>query len=195
LRSWFGQIAPQRIPLDAGMIHPDLERYYRFEAYAIGAPIALQGIGMAHTVAVMGLPRGAGAPPIHGFAARATLADAKAAALRECLQRLSFLWGEPLPEEAPHFCASPDYHQEYFLTQEGSRRLLEWLEGGHQRFGQGEAPESVALQFLDITPKHLSPRLCVVKALSADCLALTFGANPDLGPKGFPEDRRIHPVM
>ena len=201
LRSWYGQIRPEPIPRSATPAHPELEQSYEFMGYHFAEPPPKSDTGfalMTSVVGVFGFPRRPGIPMIYGFAARSTETEALNAADRECVQRLSFLWGEELPAALPEFAPTGDYHQEAFLAPDGSARLRDWLRGDHQRYIEPQGAKAGLLPrtifFVDLTPPHLCGKLFVVKAVSQAYLPLTFGYCQVGAMAGLPRELLIHPV-
>jgi hypothetical protein len=201
LRSWFGEIRPEKITAadphggPSPLLHPDLNPYYDFENYRIGPPVKVEGLGEVTVVAVFGFPRRANVPRVAGFAARPSPGEAVFSATAECLQILSFLWGEAIPEVLPLLSPSPDYHQEVFLLPEGISRIRRWLSGEHQGYATSPPPsQSFQIHFSDITPPQLVSRLFVVKAHCPTLLPLTFGSCRKFAPPGFPEELLVHPI-
>jgi len=191
LRSWYGEFAPRRIDLPTNTMPFGLARSYEFEAYEFDAECE----PFVHVAALFGFPRQSSAPMLYAFAGRDTIGGALAAAARECLQRLGFLWGEEIPSVAPAFSPSPEYHQEFFLQRAAHSRLRRWLAGDHKRADPNLRTTWVACGrlFADITPVQLRPALFVAKAMPNGELPLVFGVGhpslPDL-----PEQLCVHPI-
>lgn len=141
----------------------------------------------------LGLPKSDQAPLLLGFAARRTPQQAVGAALDEALQRLGFLWGEPLPNQEPEFSPTASYHQECSLLPAARAQIKRWFNGEHrshrgvvERGAEGEA------LFADLTPAHLEGSLWVIKALQPAALPLVFGRGyPN---SNVPEPLLVHPI-
>lgn len=188
LRSWFGEIAPVRLDIPMPGLPQALQPHYELEAYGFA------GAGPS-VVALFGFPKDPSTPRACGFGCAPDPKMALAAATRECLQGLSFLWGEPLTSSLPEFSPTPDYHQDTHLSPAGIARVRAWLAGGHLKFaGGGKQPSPQETLFGDITPKHLQGLLVVAKAYNPSYVPLTFGKfRPKTAPD-FPEELLIHPI-
>jgi hypothetical protein len=138
-------------------------------------------------------------PLVYGFAAATQATHALARAETEALQRLAFLWGEPLPERAPEPAPLPDYHQDYYLYPPNHAHIVRWLEGGHdleareprssRRLAGPSIYDGERTQFIDLTPEPLRGKLAVAKAISSHARRLRFGA-PHARDEGVP-----HPIV
>lgn len=194
LRSWYGLGVPRRITIDRHIVLERLAPEYSFEAYAFD--------GAAANVAVYGVfayPRSSDAPLTYGFAASESPSSALTSAVRECLQRLAFLWGESIPKQEPEFAPTPEYHQEFFLQPSMHERLRKWLAGEHARFQvSGFAQRALEVtrlsdRFVDLTPNKVRARLRIVRALPESELPLVFGrGHPDLD--AIPAPLAVHPL-
>jgi hypothetical protein len=184
LRSFAGEITPRPLPQPAHALCQALASAYRYAAYALGTP-------GEHVVIVCLWPHSLTNPLVYGFGAADDAAGALAGAEREALQRLAFLWGEALPEQAPEAAPTPDYHQEHYLFPPHHAQLLAWLEGDRAGTHSEHATHAAAfcadkLTFIDLTPAALSSSgLYVVKAVSPHARKLRFG-----GARGTP-----HPIV
>lgn len=203
LRSWFGGAPPRRV-VDAGAaprhlrglaslgagVTAGLSETYEFEGYSFDEAHGLL------TAGVFGFPRG-DAPLVYGFASRASGDEALKAALDEAIQRLGFLWGEPIPEVVPEPAPTPDFHQEHFLHPLNHEVLRRWLRGEHSRgpaFLKAEAPlADPAVE--ELRPPWLSPKLSVVRALPRGHVPLGFGLDHPLLAFPAPPDRAVHPMV
>jgi hypothetical protein len=206
LRSWYGLIAPERVPLPEDVALGALSAHYEFLAYAFperpenAVSKASGGVGRGkaelEVVAVFGFPREPSVPLISGSGAGPTRAAAWDRALGECLQRWAFLWGESIPEREPEFSPSPDYHQELFLWPAMHQRLRAWLDGAH--LGCFPALSLAALEperigYLDLTGE-LPCELCVVRAVSDEALPLVFGRGHPAFCGDLPATLAVHPL-
>jgi hypothetical protein len=148
--------------------------------------------GRIHVAAVVAFPRLADAPLSIGFgAAQADAAQAVEKATAECLQRLAFLWGDPVPEVEPEFSPTPDYHQDHFLWPRSHVLLRDWVAGRRPRRPLEWLPAAptAAPSFVNLTPAAMVGKVVVVRAVCAGCLPLVFGRSP----RGCPEND-VHPV-
>jgi hypothetical protein len=113
---------------------------------------------------------------------------------RECLQRLAFLWGEPIPKELPAFETSPSFHQDFYLCPQSHGLLRAWLSGQHDE----GAPSATRVPtrksgFANLTPEHLRGQIWVVKALPVSELPLAFGRrHPGIAARL--QRRGVHPI-
>jgi hypothetical protein len=194
LRAWRGHAAVTYVAPHDEALARALSPHYRVHAVEFGAHTAGH-TGLAHRVVGYFLfPQTAAAPLAYGFSAARDLPTALAKAEREALQRLAFLWGEPLPDVAPTPAPTPDFHQEHYLYPAHHARLHAWLEGGHRT----ESAMNVRVQkrhvtpsydgeltlYVDLTPETMRDRVAVVKAMSPHARQLRFGSA---------RDPRVHP--
>jgi hypothetical protein len=195
LRSWFGEIAPQRLELWHRRPLFERTRSYTWRAYrfpAEGHAAWSEGI---EVVGLYGFPMERSAPLIFGYGARPALHDAFSSAVDEATQLLGFLWGEAIPEHEPALVPAAVYHLERFLVRDNYALLERWLNGEHLRFracvGTTDKSSDASARFVDLTPRGTTS-FKVAKALSAAALPLIFG----VGPVGshLPSDLRVHPI-
>jgi hypothetical protein len=196
LRAWFGWSVPRSRPVPAGVIPANLEAQYDWRVARMSGdgPGTSQG---DHATMVFGFPRFEPWPLVWGHAARATEAEALTAAAHEALQRLAFVWGEPLPEGPPELQPTPYFHQEHYLYPPHHEAIRQWLRHGHGQYAHRAAepgpvdPDS--MWWVDLTPASLSGQVQVVKAVASGALPLVFGTPPQLGSH-MPEKLRVHPI-
>lgn len=200
LRSWYGGFVPVPIA-DAALLSLFPARtvqVYHVQAYDLGSDC--EGV----VAGVFAFPRDGEYPLGFGFAARASRPAAVAAAASECVQRLGFLWGEPIPTADPEVAPSPDYHQEFYLVPANHAVLREWLGGKHARYGgllqnaeetrdfDEEVPDAETC-CADLTPPELGGKLWVAKAIHPCRMPLVFGhGHPWL--RRVPNRLSVHPV-
>jgi hypothetical protein len=194
LRAWLGETLPVR--LEDGLVSALLSgtRSYDWRTYLFPpsefAPLA----GEVEVVGVYGFPLANDAPLVFGFGARPRRDDAARVAVREAYQLLSFLWGEPIAEQAPEPAPSAMTHLETFQVRDRHAVLKRWLEQGHAVHHKADPPteREMGLRFADITPPWLSGRMQVAKALCPAAIPLAFGLSPFLAH--LPSELRIHPI-
>ncbi len=199
LRSWFGGPAPKELPQplrgtsrlrELSVSHYDIT-FVSFDDPSDSAPMQVVG--------AFGFPKQAGAPTVYAFGAAPELPDAIRHAEGEFVQRLIFLWGEPI-DQNPRFSPTPDFHQEYFLGQRGETLLRAWLDGKNESRDLYQALENQwprqgsAVQYADLTPAHLREKLHVVRATSGERVPLIFGDGYSEVVGGMPESLTVHPV-
>jgi YcaO cyclodehydratase, ATP-ad Mg2+-binding len=192
LRSWYGEIAPRRVPGamdDSPLAVAESYEWLACEFPASDASRFSRGVEVS---GVFGLPRVA-APFVFGYGARPSWREALAAATREATQLLAFLWGEELPKAEPALSPTPLYHLETYQRPERLGTVRRWLEGAHARraWPGRPTPGDAELCFADLTPGWLRG-LSVSKAVCASALPLVFGEDP-LGAH-LPEEMRVHPI-
>jgi hypothetical protein len=190
LRSWFGGTAPRRlVGLRAGQrVFADSQ--YAVELYSFSEESTERGVSAV--VGMFAFPKCDTVPFVVGTGAGTSLFTAVRRAARECVQRLGFLWGEPIPTVPPGFEPTPLYHQELYLCPSMQPRLRAWLDGRHQA-GRTPAPRTSHRRYVDLTPEHLRSRIRVVKALPAGELPLTFG-RPSPARAQDHESYGVHPI-
>jgi hypothetical protein len=208
LRAWYGETTPARVsgehehltvPMRAVALALASGGAYDVEIHAFpddGRCLASRDLAVAGAFL---FPRRAGLPLAMGFGARPLLGDAAEAALREALQSVAFLWGEPLAE-AP--VPGPTALQQLEFWQGASRAeaLRGWLAGDHVRHagslarlglgGRAEGPDA-PVHFHDLTPSW-SPGLHVVRATCDAALPLVFGVAP--WADGLATELRVQPI-
>ena len=198
LRSFYGELPPERLPLDPASILPGLWRHYELEAYRFPATAACATLSAElgctlEVAAVFGFPKRPDAPLLFGFGARAGLAEAIVAAARESLQQLAFGWGEPVPDAAPAPSPTPEFHLDHFAYPPHQSGLRAWLAGEHQGRGPKLPACDAAPRYLEITPACLRDKLVVIKCVHEGALPLAFGEGHPLLPE-LPDCMRVHPV-
>ncbi len=181
LRSWCGQLRPQSVELPAE--HPELSQLYELESYVITQEPWHAGV-------FVGWPKTPEAPLLIGFGAAQNGSAAARAAYQESLQRLGFLWGEEIPQVAPEFSPTPDYHQEYYLWPQQVARLRAWLRGEHLQYAAVLKSFDPASSTRYVELGRVG-ELVAVKAISSGRLPLSFGLS---GPQPLPEPLRVHPI-
>ena len=194
LRSWYGETRPCPVPLPSWPWLGALEKLCEWRAYAFPATSESQR-GIA--AGVFAFPRTEGLALSYGFAAEQGLARALERAAAECLQRLGFLWGEPIPTEEPPVDPTPEYHQEFYLRPSMHGRVGDWLAGAHASTPcviRQSGEMSPVSEFADLTPEHLRGRLCVVKALPRHEIELAFGRGHPAVVEPLPESFQVHPI-
>ena len=196
LRAWLGQTQPVRLPFDLSGSPLARTRSYEWSVFSFPAPASGELAVAIEVAGVFGFPCKPSAPLVFGYGARDSVRDAVAAATREALQLLSFLYGEPVSQEAPEPAPTPMCHLETHQPRDRQASLRSWLGGGHRRYGGARATEPPAppgaVSFADLTPGWLGASLRVAKAVSPAALPLTFGLSPITA--NLPEELRIHPI-
>ncbi|MEW6055686.1 MAG: YcaO-like family protein [Bdellovibrionota bacterium] len=208
LRSWYGGLRPKAITrqIAQSSLLDQLSAWYDIEVFEFDEQLPGESrlaIGV-RVVGVFAFPKpntGGASPFVYGFGAKRDLNLAFNHAIRECIQRVGFLWGEALSEELPEFSASPDYHQEVFLRAPGQRNIRRWLSGEHAS-ASGCAlratrvdPQGERVVFADITPESVKGSVWVLKALSASRQPLWFGKGSRFLERNLSDEFLIHPVV
>lgn len=180
LRSWYGNAAPQQLEL------PALENlvFYEFDAQA-----KLRCVG-----AFMRVKPGR---IIHGFALDPQLEVAARRASDEVYQRWGFLLDEISDETFPVFSPGADFHQDYYLSEEGSKQIDAWLAGSHESKRKHRLPPLPSFPdcyFADLTPASLQGSCFVIKAFHPDVPPLIFGHPPPEWGE-HEEGRFPHPIV
>jgi hypothetical protein len=194
LRSWLGEIVPARLELDPRRLPFSRTRSYEWRAFEFpsGAGDALGA--NVRVVGLFGFPVTVRAPLVYGYAARPSIYEALAAAGREAVQQLAFLWDESIPEAMPAVGPTPMAHLERFQFPEMHAVLRGWLDGGHARHRR-ETPahiDTAGPKWVDLTPRWLACGLKVAKAVCTSAVPLTFGDAPVFAH--LPPELRLHPI-
>ena len=191
LRSWLGEITPKRCPLDVDGTALAATRDYCWEAYSFPAGDADLD-DAASVVGVFGFPMSSDAPLAMGFAGRQTYAEACDSAMREALQQLAFLWGEPVPAETPQVGATAFHHLEHFQYHAHRGTLRAWLAGAHEKLAKPKPSRQLTdVMFIDLTPAWMQG-FRVIKATAAQAVPLTFGLSPLTSH--LPRELAVHPI-
>jgi hypothetical protein len=187
LRSWFGDTRPVRLDVTSPALPEALNEYYEFEHFGFPAASFDEcGTERTQVAGVFGFPKAPEAPLVYGFGARAGLSEAVAAAGAECIQRLGFLWGEPIPAGDPPFSPTAEFHQEYFLHPSRHRVIRSWLAG--ERTSARPAQSAARARslgprrFADLTPPELRSKVSIAKAIPRGELRLRFGRTAHRSP-------------
>lgn len=176
LRAWYGEVAPER--LEAPVARFASAASYELTAHELPTRGARWDAGV-RAVMVVAFPRSSSAPLCLGYGARATLADALAAAIAEATQQLAFLWGEAIPTARPEPAPHPAFHLEQLLWPAHHAALRAFLDGAHRAFRPGKVPfDDAPVTYADLTPSWLPDGLRVVRASCAAALPLAFGDAP-----------------
>jgi YcaO cyclodehydratase, ATP-ad Mg2+-binding len=202
LHSWYGATRPVRLDFRKDSTPLRRSESYEWRAYLFPASNATAFSCDVEVVGVYGLPRRAAVPLVLGYGAHPERDDALNAGLREAMQLLGFLWGEPTCERLPQPAPTPLHHLEHYQWP-GHRDVLQaWLDDGHERFWQGpllraagareRTSRSPGVAFVDLTPSWLRGGLRVAKAVCDDALPLVFGETPFASH--LPPPLRVHPI-
>lgn len=195
LRSWYGQLPVERLrdaPLQSAAVFAE---HYDVDAYLLGTSTVVGLEGDVKTVAVVAVPRNPAAHPLAlGTGAGSTLREAVSKAEQECVQKIGFLWGQPLEDGEVPFTPTAEFHLDYFLRPRHHRLIAEWLAGrvATDRAVAPLPPRRCA--FVDLTPTHLRGSIYVVKACCPDTLPLIFGRATMPPFSSAAPDRQIHPI-
>lgn len=190
LRSWYGEVAPVPVAVPRSALPPT--RSYEWRACSF--PERREGFfsSAIEVAAVFGFPTRDERPFLLGFGARPALDDALAAAVKEALQMLAFLWGEPAPAAEPAFEPTAMFHLDAFQVKARQAAVRRWLDGGHLPYRALLPAGAGAVGFVDLTPGWLSGGLRVAKAVCADAVPLVFGDAPLA--RHLPPELRVHPI-
>lgn len=195
LRSWYGETAPRRLALDLAATPLAASETYEWCAYAFDGD-ADNGDAGVHVAGVFGFPRKADLPLVLGYSARDSETAALDAAMREAMQLLAFLWGEPVASEVPPLGPTAMHHLERFQFAGHHELLRRWLSGAHRDFGRDRAtapaPVRADVRFIDLTPAWLKGRMFVAKAHCPAAMPLAFGDCPHASH--LPVELRPHPI-
>jgi hypothetical protein len=196
LRAWYGETRPERIACSLDSTALGGSRSYDWRAYGFPESEGAEFSHGVHVVGVFGFPTCTGVPLVCGYGARPERGDALDAAVREAMQLLGFLWGEPPLERLPEPAPTALRHLEHFQWPGHHDILRRWLEGGHERYFAGSAkrppPQGFGLAFVDLTPAWLGGGLRVAKAVCDVAMPLAFGDVPFTAH--LPLELRVHPI-
>jgi len=200
LRAWVGETRPVRLDISTDSTPLGGAPSYEWWAYEFPRSEAGELSRGVHVVGIFGFPICGDVPLVNGFGARPEPKDALDAAVRETMQLLGFLWGEPPLDRLPEPAPTPLHHLEHFQWPDHHDGLRRWLERGHERFFRGRRPEpresdrsrGRRVAFVDLTPAWLSGGLRVAKAVCDAAMPLAFGDAPFTAH--LPAELRIHPI-
>jgi hypothetical protein len=200
LGSWAGRIQP-RVIEDDRPCSPlvALQDFYEIVRISFGCQKVSCFEHCIHASAILLLPRNKPAlksmtPLVIAFGAGDSLAESIEKAEGELLQRLGFLWGEEIPQKEPDFQPNHLYHQEYFLWPEARSKIEVWLAGQHGQYKNGENPDCLAVEFVDISLPAPAQTIFVAKAQASDAIPLVFGRWRQGEFAGLPDELLIHPI-
>lgn len=190
LRTWLGW--QEVVTIDCHFsARPQLESLYHLTT------VEFYRSSQTTVLGIFGVPKNRALHPfICGFGSAATFPQALEKAVSELLQRLAFLWGEPLPATVPEKTPTALFHQEWSLTPQGIRTIEKWLAGQMPRViapCETTPPPFERTYFVDMTPPHLVGKVVVVKAYHPDLLPLYFGDFPKSFGDVLPE-LAVHPI-
>jgi hypothetical protein len=197
LRAWYGETRPERIAFSPESTPLGRSRSYDWRAYGFPEGEGAEFSHEVHVVGVFGFPTCSGVPLVCGYGARPERHDALDAAVREAMQLLGFLWGEPPLERLPEPSPTALHHLEHFQWPGHHDILRRWLEAGHERYFPGSAKRrplsrGVGLAFVELTPAWLGGGLRVAKAVCDAAMPLAFGDVPFTAH--LPPEMRVHPI-
>jgi ribosomal protein S12 methylthiotransferase accessory factor YcaO len=193
LRSWYGETVPEPIELSNDSAWEALAPFYDLRAYAF--PVQPNAQPDVDVVAVFGFPKVPRAPLVYGFGADVWRERALRRASNETLQRWAFLRGEAIPERAPAFSTTAEYHQEFYLWPAMHARLRAWLAGSHAERApviERRRPEPNVPEFVELGRTN---ELSVVRALPRSELPLVFGCGHPNAPRHAHEPYLVHPFV
>jgi hypothetical protein len=176
LRSWYGGNAPRAITLPA--VIPPLEQRRFSNSNLALYEFNLPSDGLSCLGAFVNSAPGFF---LYGFSSARNREDAALGAIDELFQRVGFLAEETVAVTPPEFSPSPDYHQEFYLSSQGTQYLQQWLAGKFAASSPLVSPPFPAIKqcmFVDCTPRELRGKCWVVKAFHQEIPPLTFGHHP-----------------
>jgi hypothetical protein len=202
LRAWYGETRPARLEFSVASTPLGGGRSYDWGAYAFPEADRARFVDGVNVVGIFGFPTCPGVPLVCGYGARPEPRDALDAAVREAMQLLGFLWGEPPLERLPDPAPTALHHLEHFQWTDHHHLLRRWLEEGHECFFHERKPSppsrmsdrshTTRLAFVDFTPTWLGGGLRVAKAVCDAAMPLAFGEVPFTAH--LPPELRVHPI-
>jgi hypothetical protein len=195
LRAWCGEIAPKRVAFDFTTSPLGDARHYDWQTYDFVESRRTHFSRDVHVAMVVGFPRLEDSPLVLGFGGRSTAFEARDAAVREAMQSLAFLWGEPIATTTPETGPTPMHHLDHFQYRPHHELIRTWLDGRHDAYARSSnraRPSNEGVVFVDLTPSWLAGGLRVAKALCASAVALAFGDAPMMAM--LPQELRVHPI-
>lgn len=190
LRSWRGEIPAQRIAL-SDELTPQTT-HYEWLAASFGATAGSFSEDVA-VVAMCGIPQDEALPFAIGFAGRESIEVALAAATREAVQQLAFMWGEPTSSEVAAQKPGAMLHLDTYQLPANRARVRRWLNGDHPNVVPTlEARADSSIRYVDLSASWLPSGLRVAKAVAPGAMPLVFGLAPAM--RGLPPELRIHPI-
>lgn len=167
LRSWYGQIKHQVYNLDS-ILRGGLEKSYD-----------LVGVNFSNkendpvVLGIFGFPKIKDKPLVYGFGASPYQEIAEKKAEVEFIQRLGFLWEEPLLEKVD-FSPSASFHQDYFLVPKNLEIIRGWVFAKHESEDIWDLNDNTEY-FFDLTPHDSLKGIHIVRAFSGAKMPLIFG--------------------
>ncbi|SMF68627.1 YcaO-like family protein [Pseudobacteriovorax antillogorgiicola] len=196
LESWRGQTLPKRcIPSSLGSLHP-LHEIYDPHYYLLGQDHLTTTGSIVCTVMVYFKPKPSykfKAPCLYAFDCSESLELSFQHAEQELLQRLIFLWGEPLPKEAPLVSPDAQFHQDYYLYPENTSILDAWLAGEFLTVKTETKPDSFNMIFADLSSTS-TPEYHVAKAICPETHELYFGLSENFPQIYRNKAQMVHPI-
>lgn len=191
LGAWYGELSLVEMQRPACLTAFDVTHDW----IARSVPAARGDVDSHIAVAVVvGFPREPGIPLARGFAGAGSLEAAVTAAAGEAIQSLAFLWGEPVPAEAPALTPTPLFHLDYYLWPGNHESLREWLEPSAPRAPPSRTTIDDQTRFVDLTPSVFGETLRVARAVRTSARELIFGEPPAQLRSMLPRSRHVHPI-
>jgi ribosomal protein S12 methylthiotransferase accessory factor YcaO len=200
LSSWVGRLRPLQVVENSSpdLLRP-LARSYEVKKVHLGAQrVSCMASSISASVVAL-IPRDKNLPLILGFGAEETSEKSLRKAEEEALQRLGFLWGEELSDEAPEFSPTNLYHQDYHLMREQREKIQDWLSGafyrepGPKNANHNTLDRMLNIDFVDLTA-FPELELKVARAICPEAIPLVFGRWRSREFADLPDSLLIHPV-
>lgn len=195
MRAWLGHCSVAPVPRGLAQRPAWLPDAYRYQACAHGVGNSLKCLPAV--VASLALPKNPDQDPlVLGLGTGNTLKGALESSQTEMLQRMAFLWDEPIPRQDPEFSPTPDFHQDYYLNPAHHSALIEFWTHGHEAVSTSTSiPATLVpnqIRFVDITPTDMPKGLFVVRAFHSNAVGLRFGLDPRC--RHLPDAWAVHPI-
>lgn len=191
LRSWFCSLKPRPAVQPLEIVTWGGYCFETFEFTPENQAISVSG--------VFGFHPDLNQSVVFGFGAGRSPQESTHKAQKEALQRMAFLWGEPLPETNTPLDGSPDFHLDWFRRPHQRQRIERWLSGNAPDLSIKNLPHyphPLSHEgYIDLSMPHLAHRVTVVQAVAPDKMQLFFGFDSEwLTDRGADPDAWIHPI-
>lgn len=184
LKSWAGQL---QVTLNSSADLSDfnfLNESYEIQAYNLKNCLCL----------LVGWPKNETLPFLISHAVHQDFTVAVIKAKKEFIQRLAFLWEEPLPQDDLTTKPSPEFHLNWSLLTQNQKEIRSWLNYQTPRQTSIDWCAIKAQTAFAVLQESVGKTPWVVEALNSNLWKLHFGNWPEFMKHELKKPRReIHP--